>query len=211
MVKTVLQIEEESLNSYIDAVIPSIEGFIRDYIHLPKDEEIPRGLELTMCKMIEYNLVDSGTKRKKIKDVDIEFNTDYPINIYKSLNKYRRLRVLQLNKIKLRREVYNAFKPYMKDVIIKRDGLNDYKERSKDLYVCTIEGYYSLGKNLIVVNYVDAGAVNKNYNEMLSVMITEDSKKVKKDDYFCLDNIKYRIINIQNVSDIYLDFTLERV
>ncbi|WP_242943613.1 hypothetical protein [Clostridium tepidum] len=85
---------EESLNSYIETMIPIIEDFVRDYINLPKDEEIPTGLEMTMCKMIEFNLNDAGTKRRKIKDVDIEFNTDYPSNIYKSLNKYIRLRML---------------------------------------------------------------------------------------------------------------------
>jgi len=94
-VKTLLQLEnEESLNSYIETLIPILEDFVKDYINLPKDVEIPTGLEMTMCKMIEFNLNDSGTKRRKIKDVDIEFNTDYPNYIYKSLNKYIRLRVL---------------------------------------------------------------------------------------------------------------------
>lgn len=93
-VKTLLQIEDESLNNYIEAVISSIEQFVRDYIHLKQDEEIPIGLNLTIAKMIEFNLTDSGTKRRKIKDIDIEFNTDYPTNIYKSLNKYKRLQVL---------------------------------------------------------------------------------------------------------------------
>ncbi|WP_315114544.1 hypothetical protein [uncultured Clostridium sp.] len=116
-----------------------------------------------------------------------------------------------MNKTKVAREVYNSFKEHMQEIKIFRSGLNEYKEKVDDLYVSTIEGYYSLGKNLISINYSDAGAINKNYNEMLSVIITEDSKKVKKDDYFCLDNVKYRIINIQNVLGIYLDFTLERV
>lgn len=93
-VKILLQIDNDSLDNYIEAVIPSIEQFVRDYIHLKKDKEIPIGLELTMCKMIEHNLTDAGIKRRKIKDVDIEFNTDYPENIYKSLNKYRRLQVV---------------------------------------------------------------------------------------------------------------------
>ncbi|ARC85645.1 hypothetical protein U732_1120 [Clostridium argentinense CDC 2741] len=99
----------------------------------------------------------------------------------------------------------------MQEIEIFRNGLNEYNEKINDLYVSTIEGYYSLGKNLISINYTDAGAINKNYNEMLSVMITEDSKKVKKDDYFSLDDIKYRIINIQNVEGVYMDLTLERV
>lgn len=116
-----------------------------------------------------------------------------------------------MNKTKLAREIYNSFKEHMQEIKIFRSGLNEYKEKVNDLDVSTIEGYYSLGKNLIGINYTDAGAINKNYNEMLSVMITEDSKKVKKDDYFYLDNIKYRIINIQNVAGVYMDFTLERV
>ena len=93
-VKALLQIDDESLNSYIETIIPIIEEYVRDYINLPKELEIPHGLKLTMAKMIEFNLNDAGTKRRKIKDVDIEFNTDYPSNIYKSLNKYIRLRVL---------------------------------------------------------------------------------------------------------------------
>ncbi|WP_315114542.1 phage head-tail connector protein [uncultured Clostridium sp.] len=93
-VKTLLQIEDENLNNYIETIIPNIEHFVRDYIHLKQEEEIPIGLELAMTKMIEYNLTDAGSKRRKIKDVDIEFNTDYPTNIYKSLNKYRRLQVI---------------------------------------------------------------------------------------------------------------------
>lgn len=116
-----------------------------------------------------------------------------------------------MNKVKIRREVYNAFKTYMQDIKIFRTGLNVYREKEDDLYVADVEGYYSLGKNLIVVNYTDAGATNKNYNEMLAVMITKESKKIKQDDYFTINNIKYRIINIQNVLDIYLDLTLERM
>lgn len=94
-VQILLQLEsEESLNKYIETLIPIVEDFVRDYINLSKDKEIPSGLIMTMCKMIEFNLTDASTKRRKIKDVDIEFNTDYPSYIYKSLNKYIRLRVL---------------------------------------------------------------------------------------------------------------------
>ncbi|MGY0372478.1 hypothetical protein [Clostridium sp. JNZ J1-5] len=116
-----------------------------------------------------------------------------------------------MNKSKIRREVYNAFKPYMQDIRIFRTGVNDYREKEDDLYVADVEGYYSLGKNLIVVNYTDAGATNKNYNEMLSVMLDSNSLKIRKDDCLTINNIKYRIINIQNVLDIYLDLTLERM
>ena len=116
-----------------------------------------------------------------------------------------------MNKIKTKREIYNAFKPYMQNIRIFRTGTNDYGEKEEDLYVTEIEGYYSLGKNLIAINYTDAGAINKNYNEMLSVMINDNSLKIKQDDYFYLNDIKFRIVNIQNVMDIYLDLTLERV
>ena len=116
-----------------------------------------------------------------------------------------------MNKVKTKREVYNSFKPYMKNIAIFRNDVNEYGEKDKDIYVTEIEGYYSLAKNLIVVNYTHSGAINKNYNEMISVMISDDSFKIKQDDYFNINNTNYRIINIQNVMDIYLDFTLERV
>lgn len=116
-----------------------------------------------------------------------------------------------MNKIKAKREVYNAFKPYMQKMKIFRIGTNDYGEKQEDLYVCTIEGYYRLAESTLVVNYRDSGAINKNYNEKLSVMVTEDSLKIKQNDYFILNDTKYRIINIQNILDVYLDFTLERV
>lgn len=93
-VKALLQIDDESLNSYIETIIPIIEEYVRDYINLPKELEIPHGLKLTMAKMIEFNLTDVGISNKTIKDVSIQFNTDYTSDIYKSLNKYRRLRTL---------------------------------------------------------------------------------------------------------------------
>jgi len=116
-----------------------------------------------------------------------------------------------MNKIKTKREIYNAFKPYMQNVRIFRTGINDYGEKEDDLFVTEIEGYYSLGKNLIAINYTDGGAINSNYNEMLSVMVDKESKKIQKDDYFNLNDVKFRIVHIQNVMDIYLDLTLERV
>lgn len=115
-----------------------------------------------------------------------------------------------MNNSKIKREIYKSFKPFMKPIRVYRNGLNAYKEKTQNLFVGNIQGFYSRGKNLIVKLYKTTSDTNINYNEILSCMINEESLKINIDDYFILNNIKYQIIDIQNNNNFYLDLTLNR-
>ncbi|MCD3254381.1 phage head-tail connector protein [Clostridium botulinum] len=93
-VKVRLQIEDDTQDKFILATLEDICDFVRDYLNIADDEDIPKGLRGTIIKMIELNFNDAGVKRRKTKDVDIEFNNNYPLHIYKALNRYRRLKTL---------------------------------------------------------------------------------------------------------------------
>ncbi|MCD3223790.1 phage head-tail connector protein [Clostridium botulinum] len=68
--------------------------FVRDYLRIDPEEELPLGLRGTVIKMVEFSFNDVGIKRRKTKDIDIEYNNNYPKYIYKALNKYKRLKTV---------------------------------------------------------------------------------------------------------------------
>ena len=95
-VKTILRISDTSKDDYINAVIPMIEGYIKDYcnnVFLDENEteNYPEGLKLIAIKMIEYNLNQSGVQSEKLGDYSVTYTTDYPDFIMRGLRRYRRV------------------------------------------------------------------------------------------------------------------------
>lgn len=118
-----------------------------------------------------------------------------------------------INRAKISLKIYKQLerKGLLKEVKILRSGENAYGEKLEDLYVTTIMVYYYRKENKINISSDTGAAVNANYSDKLLVTFNEESKKIKQDDYFVLNNIKFRIVDPNNVENIVLDMYLDRV
>ncbi|SCV43766.1 Phage capsid and scaffold [Bacillus subtilis] len=54
---------------------------------------MPAGVKLFVKKAAEYNMTPSGLSGRSMGDVSYSYNTEFPRDITKDLNPYRRLRV----------------------------------------------------------------------------------------------------------------------
>ena len=113
------------------------------------------------------------------------------------------------NKIKPKiQKVIDKFPTY---VDIYRDAKNEFEEpNGKDL-VCSVKGFYHEGNTQISAITTDKGQVKRNKQMFLMVIYDEDTIKIKENDYFLLDNVKYVIRDKgnQNRLNIYFDMLLE--
>lgn len=113
------------------------------------------------------------------------------------------------NKIKPKiQKVIDKFPTY---VDIYRDAKNEFEEpNGKDL-VCSVKGFYHEGNTQISAITTDKGQVKRNKQMFLMVIYDEDTVKIKENDYFLLDNVKYVIKDKgnQNRLNIYFDMLLE--
>ena len=113
------------------------------------------------------------------------------------------------NKIKPKiQKVIDKFPTY---VDIYRDVKNEFEEpNGKDL-VCSVKGFYHEGNTQISAITTDKGQVKRNKQMFLMVIYDEDTVKIKENDYFLLDNVKYVIKDKgnQNRLNIYFDMLLE--
>ena len=113
------------------------------------------------------------------------------------------------NKIKPKiQKVIDKFPTY---VDIYRDAKNEFEEpNGKDL-VCSVKGFYHEGNTQISAITTDKGQVKRNKQMFLMVIYDEDTVKIKENDYFLLDNVKYVIRDKgnQNRLNIYFDMLLE--
>lgn len=118
-----------------------------------------------------------------------------------------------INRAKIRAKLYNQLdkKGLLKSINILRDGKNAFKEKAKDLFVCNVKGYYHKNNLKLTLSFGEAATVNHGNEDKLLVVIDDDNKKIQKDDYFTLDNVKYKIIELGNVEDIIFDMSLERM
>ena len=118
-----------------------------------------------------------------------------------------------INRAKISLKIYKQLdkKDLLKSIIILRDDENAFKEKVNDLYVCTVKGYYY--KNNLKITFIsaDAASLNKGYEDKLLVVNNDESKKMRKDDYFTLDGVKYKILELGNVEDIVFDMSIERM
>lgn len=113
----------------------------------------------------------------------------------------------------------NKIKPKIQKVINKfptcvdiyRDVKNEFGEpEGKDL-ICTVKGFYHEGNTQISAITTDKGEFKRNKQKFLMVIYDDDTIKIKENDYFELDNIKYIIKDLgnQNRLNIYFDMLLE--
>lgn len=118
-----------------------------------------------------------------------------------------------LNRAKISEKIYKQLekKGLLKEVNILRIGTNAYKEKTEDLYVCTIKCYYYKNNLKLTLAFSEAATINHGNEDKLLVVVNDESKKIQKDDYFILDNVKYKIIELGNVEDIIFDMSLERM
>ena len=114
------------------------------------------------------------------------------------------------NKIKPKiQKVIDKFPTY---VDIYRDVKNEFGEPvGKDL-ICTVKGFYHEGNTQISTITTDKGQVKRSKQIFLMVVYDDTTVKIKENDYFLLDDVKYIIRDLgnQNRLNIYFDMLVER-
>ena len=116
--------------------------------------------------------------------------------------------------------IANKIKPKIKKVIDKfptyvdiyRDIKNEYGEHGGKDLICSVKGFYHEGKTQISAITTDKGQVKRSKQIFLMVMYDDTTVKIKENDYFLLDDVRYIIKDLgnQNRLNIYLDMLVER-
>lgn len=119
---------------------------------------------------------------------------------------------MAIKRAKISAQIYKQLdrKGLLKDIQILRSGLNDFEEPITNQDVCKIKGYYHRNNLKLYTTTSDGATLTSGYEERLLVIINDESKKIKQDDYFTLDNVKYKIIDLGDVEGIVFDMSLER-
>lgn len=115
--------------------------------------------------------------------------------------------------------IANKIKPKVKKVIDKfptyidiyRDIKNEFGEPGGKDLICSTKGFYHEGNAQITTITTDKGQVKRSKQKFLMLIYDENTIKIKENDYFLLDGIKYTIKDLgnQNRLNIYLDMLLE--
>lgn len=119
----------------------------------------------------------------------------------------------KINRGKISRKIYKELenKGLLKEIRILRSKADAFNEKLEDLYVCTIKGYYYKDAAKVVLNSREAATLNNKYYDKLLICCNEESKKIQRDDYFMLDELKLKIIDTGNIEDIVFDMWLSRM
>ena len=115
--------------------------------------------------------------------------------------------------------IANKIKPKVKKVIDKfptyvdiyRNSKNEFGEPGGKDLICSVKGFYHEGNTQISAITTDKGEVKRDKQQFLMVIYDEETVKIQENDYFILDDIKYRIKDLgnQNRLNIYFDMLLE--
>ncbi len=115
--------------------------------------------------------------------------------------------------------IANKIKPKVKKVIDKfptyvdiyRDIKNEFGEPGGKDLICSVKGFYHEGNNMISAITTDKGEVKRIKQKFLMVIYDEETIKIRENDYFLLDGVKYVIKDLgnQNRLNIYFDMLLE--
>lgn len=116
--------------------------------------------------------------------------------------------------------IANKIKPKVKKVIDKfptyvdiyRDTKNEFGEPDGKGIICdNLKGFYHEGNNMISAITTGKGEVKRSKQKFLMVIYDEETIKIRENDYFLLDGVKYVIKDLgnQNRLNIYLDMLLE--
>lgn len=115
--------------------------------------------------------------------------------------------------------IANKIKPKVKKVIDKfpthvdiyRNCRNEFGEPVGEELICSVKGFYHEGNNMISAITKDKGEIKRNKQRFLMVIYDDETIKIKENNYFLLDNKKYRIKDLENQNrlNIYFDMLLE--
>ena len=107
------------------------------------------------------------------------------------------------------KKVIDKFPTY---VDIYRNVKNEFGEPGGKDLVCSVKGFYHEGNTQISAITTDKGQVKRSKQMFLMVIYDEDTVKIKENDYFLLDDVKYIIKDLgnQNRLNIYFDMLVER-
>lgn len=116
--------------------------------------------------------------------------------------------------------IANKIKPKVKKVIDKfptyvdiyRDIKNEFGEPGGKDLICSVKGFYHEGNTQISAITTDKGEVKRDKQKFLMVLYDEATINIRVNDYFTLDNIRYKIKDLgnQNRLNIYFDMLVER-
>jgi hypothetical protein len=87
-VKVLLNIPDDSLDDYLEMIIPLLIEFAEEYCN-KKWEILPGGVNLFIAKAAEYLAKELGVESEKLGDYSISIKTDFPDSILKLLPKRR--------------------------------------------------------------------------------------------------------------------------
>lgn len=112
---------------------------------------------------------------------------------------------------KIKPKIEKVINKFPTDVSIYRDSKNEFGEPAGKDLVCDITGFYHEGNAQITAITTDKGEVKRSSQKFLMVVYNDTSIKIKENDYFVLDGIKYIIKDKgnQNRLNIYFDMLLE--
>ena len=122
-----------------------------------------------------------------------------------------------INKVKIRNQISKAIEKLPTTIFLKRD-IASGTEASYILYetdVATFDAFLDTSKSgkkqgVGTEDSLTASAVTK-INGISLLTVADDSFDIKKDDYFMLNDIKYRIVYPNNNYGIYWDCDIEVV
>ena len=99
------------------------------------------------------------------------------------------------------------------NVIVKRSVLDDYKESTgQEENVTTVRGLFHITKGYVNNTNGDSGKVRTKGQPML-LLLYDDSKQIKNDDFVIINNKKYKVTHISNIQEfnIVSDLSLELI
>ncbi|MGL5766713.1 MAG: hypothetical protein ACRCX8_13835 [Sarcina sp.] len=112
---------------------------------------------------------------------------------------------------KIKPKITKVINKFPTNVRVYRDSLNEFNEPLDKQFVCDITGFYHEGNSTISAITQDKGEIKRSKQMFLMVAYDDISVNINADDYFFLDNVKYRIKDKgnQNRLNIYFDMLLE--
>lgn len=114
-------------------------------------------------------------------------------------------------KNKIRKQILSKISPFMREVVIFRDGKNAFKEsKSKPDYVGKFLGYKHTDNSNLYAQAAQNTTINKTYSDRFLIIVDDDSLKIQEGDYFYIDNVKHTIIDKGNLMDIVFDMFIDK-
>lgn len=115
--------------------------------------------------------------------------------------------------------IANKIKPKVKKVIDKfptivdiyRESKNEFGEPGGEELICNVKGFYHEGTSQISAITADKGEVKRAKQEYLMILYDDITINIKDNDYFTLDNKRYKIRDKGNKNrlNIYFDMQIE--